>query len=303
MIEIKNLHHSYGDREVLRGVSFSVQEGEIFGLLGPNGSGKTTLMRTLCTLFPVQEGDAQIAGFELKKHQAEIRKAIGVVFQAPSLDGKLSVMENTLHQGRLHGLCGHVLKTRAEQMLSRLGVLDRGKDRVEKLSGGLKRRVEIAKSLLHHPRVLLMDEPSTGLDPGSRFDMWNFLQELQKEQKITVLVSTHLMEEAELCSRVAILDRGQVVASGRPEDLKKLVGGDVIRIQAKSAADLSEKLKSRFQLLSVLEGDSLQVEHRMAAEFIPKLAETFPGEIISMTLRKPSLGDVYMRETGRAFQL
>ncbi len=302
MIEIKNLYHSYRDREVLKGLTLSVEKGEIFGLLGPNGSGKTTLMRILCTVFPALRGDVQIAGIDLKSRPQDVRKKIGVVFQSPSLDGKLTVMENLLHQGRLYGLFGRELKNRAEDMLSRLGILERASDRVEKLSGGLKRRAEIAKSLLHRPELLLLDEPSTGLDPGSRHDVWRYLQTLSREQGVTVLVTTHLMEEAELCSRVAILNHGMIVALGKPEELKRAVSGDIIQIQARSAENLSMKLKERFQLTPLLEADRLQIEHRQAAEWIPKLAEAFPGEILAMTLRKPTLGDVFMHQTGRSFE-
>lgn len=300
MIEIKDLHHQYRDRKVLEGVSFSVKGAEIFGLLGPNGSGKTTLMRILCTAFPPVSGEIKIAGLDLKTQAAAVRRLLGVVFQSPSLDNKLTVLENLMHQGRLYGLTGKTLREKSEEMLSKLGVADRARDRVEKLSGGLKRRVEIAKSLLHRPRLLILDEPSTGLDPASRYDVWRYLEALKTEQKVTVLVTTHLMEEAELCDRVAILDQGKVVALGRPEELKSAVGGDIIQVQAKAAPQLAAKLKERFQLSAVLEGDMLQVEHRMAAELIPKLAETFPGEILSMTFRKPTLGDVFMHQTGHS---
>ena len=301
MIEIKNLFHKYRDREVLKGITLSVNDAEIFGLLGPNGSGKTTLMRILCTAFPLISGEAKIAGLDLKTQASEIRYLLGVVFQSPSLDNKLTVMENLMHQGRLYGLTGKKLRERSSEMLSKLGVLDRAKDRVEKLSGGLKRRVEIAKSLLHQPKLLILDEPSTGLDPGSRYDVWQYLKILKEEQGVTVLVTTHLMEEAELCGRVAIIDQGKVVALGRPEDLKRMVGGDVIQMQTRTASKLAAQLKERFQLTAVWEGDTVQVEHRMAAEFIPKIAETFPGEILSMTFRKPTLGDVFMNKTGHSF--
>lgn len=301
MIEIKNLQYSYGTRKVLNGVSLSIKTGEIFGLLGPNGSGKTTLLRILSTAFPLQEGEVEIAGFDLRTKSSEIRKVFGVVFQSPSLDGKLTVLENVHHHGRLYGLTGNELKKRSEEMLIQLGVLDRAHDRAERLSGGLKRRVEIAKTLLHSPKVLILDEPSTGLDPGSRHDVWSYLKNIQKEQKTTVLVTTHLMEEAEFCDRLAILHQGHLAAVGKPEELKKTAGGDVIEVQTADAVSVSEKIKEKFQLKVSIQDSGLLIEHSQAAEFVPKLAAAFSGEISSITLRKPSLGDVFMRLTGRSF--
>lgn len=301
MIEIKNLHYSYGTRKVLNGVSLSIHSGEIFGLLGPNGSGKTTLLRVLSTAFPLCEGEVKIAGLDLRTQPSEIRKIFGVVFQSPSLDGKLTVLENVHHHGRLYGLTGKKLKDRSEQMLTQLGVMDRAGDRAERLSGGLKRRVEIAKTLLHSPQVLILDEPSTGLDPNSRADVWKYLKDLQKKQKITVLVTTHLMEEAEICDRLAILHQGNLVAVGKPEELKKTVGGDVVQIQAAGPENLSVKIKEKFQLNVLSQDGSLLIEHPQAAEFVPKLAGAFPGEILSITLRKPSLEDVFMHLTGHSF--
>lgn len=302
MIEIKNLHHSYGTRKVLNGVSLSVHSGEIFGLLGPNGSGKTTLLRIVSTAFPLSDGEVEIAGFNLRTQSSEIRKIFGVVFQSPSLDGKLTVLENVHHHGRLYGLTGKKLKDRSVEMLSLLGVLDRANDRAERLSGGLKRRVEIAKTLLHSPRVLILDEPSTGLDPRSRADVWKHLKNLQEKQKITVLVTTHLMEEAENCDRLAILHQGNLAAVGKPEELKKTAGGDVIQIQASGRPEmLSEKIAEKFKLNVLCRGNALLIEHPQAAEFVPKLAGAFSGEILSITLRKPSLEDVFMRVTGHRF--
>lgn len=258
-------------------------------------------MRILCTAMPAESGEVRIGGFDLRTQAPQIRHLLGVVFQSPSLDGKLTVMENMLHQGRLYGLRGKALREKAVLMLSKLGVLDREKSRVDTLSGGLKRRVEIAKCLLHDPKLLILDEPSTGLDPGSRHDVWQYVKALREEQGVTVLVTTHLMEEAELCTRVAIMDKGNLVALGKPEELKRTVGGDVIQMRSAEAEKLAAKLKERFQLDAVCEGDTVQVEHRMAAEFIPKLAETFASDILSLTLRRPTLGDVFMHKTGRSF--
>lgn len=301
MIQISDLRHSYGTRKVLNGVSLSINSGEIFGLLGPNGSGKTTLLRILSTAFPLTEGEVKIAGFDLRAQASEVRKIFGVVFQSPSLDGKLTVLENVLHHGRLYGLTGKKLKERSEEMLAQLGVLDRANDRAEKLSGGLKRRVEIAKTLLHSPKLLILDEPSTGLDPGSRADVWNRLKNLREKQGITVLVTTHLMEEAEHCCRLAILHQGNLAAVGKPEELKKTVGGDVIQIQALDSEKLSKKIEEKFGLEVLSREKGLLIEHPNAAEFVPKLAGEFSAEILSITLRKPGLDDVFMHLTGHSF--
>ncbi len=193
-ISVRGLSHRYGSRQALDNLDFDVTSGEIFGLLGPNGGGKTTLFRILATLLPVQEGQVELLGLDVAREPEHVRTQIGVTFQSPSLDRKLTVRENLATQGALYGLSGSHLAGRIDTLLSRLGLADRARDRVESLSGGLARRVEIAKGLLHDPRVLLLDEPSTGLDPGARLDLWQYLRLLREEAGVTVLVTTHLME-------------------------------------------------------------------------------------------------------------
>jgi ABC-2 type transport system ATP-binding protein len=197
-------------------VPFEVGEGEMFALLGPNGGGKTTLFRILSTLYPPTEGTARIFGHDVGSEAAQVRSRIGVVFQSPSLDRKLTVRENLKHQGRLYGLSGRALASRIDLVMERLGVRDRDGDRVETLSGGLQRRVELAKGLLHEPRLLLLDEPSVGLDPGARHDLWTYLDELRRESNVTLLVTTHLVDEADRADRVAILRKGEIAAIGTP---------------------------------------------------------------------------------------
>jgi len=301
MIEIQDLRYSYGERQVLQGLTFQVPKGKIFGFLGPNGSGKTTLFRILSTSFPPASGKVTISGFQIPKDYDEVRKRIGVVFQSPSLDAKLTVRENLMHQGHLYGLRGRELALRMEEMMGRLGILDRANERVDKLSGGLKRRAELAKGLLHRPSLLILDEPSTGLDPGARIDLWRYLKNLRDEEGMTVLMTTHLMEEAERCDQVAILSQGKIVSLGTPEALKKTVGGDVIVIKAKNLVDLAQKIKHKFNLESRISDDSLQIEHPHAAAFIARFAEAFPGEVESITFRKPGLEDVFLHKTGHRF--
>src|SRR5205085_11865145 len=234
-------------RRALNGLSLQVEPGEIFALLGPNGGGKTTLFRLLSTLIPLQPtGDVKILGLDLRTQTADIRRQVGVVFQAPSLDKKLTVRENLLHQGRLYGLSGRALQSRMHVMLDRLGLADRVGELTEKLSGGLRRRVELAKGMLHEPRLLLLDEPSTGLDPAARSDLWKYLDEVRARHGVTVLLTTHLLEEAEKADRIAILSEGSLVALGSPADLRATVGGDAITIQTSAPQDLAGRIHERF---------------------------------------------------------
>src|SRR5882672_8865134 len=253
LLAVETLTHRYGERVALNKVSFEVPKGEIFGLLGPNGGGKTTLFRILSTLVRPTSGSASILGLDLLRDTAALRSRIGVVFQAPSLDKKLRVRENLAHQGHLYGLAGSALRGRIDHLLIEFNLRDRAHDLVETLSGGLQRRVEIAKSLLHRPELLLLDEPSTGLDPGARIDLWQTLYRLRDQQDVTILLTTHLMEEAARCDRVAILDRGRIVASGTPEALRAEIGGEVVSARTKDATSLGERIATTLDVeVSVL---------------------------------------------------
>ncbi len=300
-VSVSGLRHRYADREALCGIDFTVSTGEIFGLLGPNGGGKTTLFRLLTTLLPLRSGVATLMGVDLASQPQIVRQLIGVTFQSPSVDGKLTVAENLRHQAYLYGLSGSVVASRIDELLSRLGLTDRRHDRVDSLSGGLKRRVEVAKSLLHHPRVLLLDEPSTGLDPGARHDLWEYLTRLRREEGTTILVTTHLMEEAERCDRLGILDRGQIVALGSPDELRLSVGGDCLTIQTLAPASLSEQIASRFQITPRRLGDALRIEHEAGHELLRDIVAAFPNEITAISLAKPTLEDVFIARTGHRF--
>ncbi len=299
-IAVVNVAFRYGDRRALAGVSFDVAPGEIFGLLGPNGGGKTTLFRLLCTLLPFQQGRATVAGHDVATAPAAVRRAIGVTFQSPSLDGKLTVAENLKAQGQLYGLFGGELKDRIARLATRFGLSDRLRDRADALSGGLKRRVEIAKGLLHDPSVLLLDEPSTGLDPGARHDLWRLLAEL-KEAGMTILVTTHLMEEAERCDRLAILDRGEIVALGTPDELRESVGGDCLTIRGPRPQPLADSLRSRFDVPTKVVAGSVRLEGNRARLLLRDIIEAFPDENASVTLGKPTLEDVFIARTGHRF--
>jgi ABC-2 type transport system ATP-binding protein len=274
----------------------------LFGLLGPNGSGKTTLFRILSTLMTPTSGRAVVMGCDAAQDAPRLRRQIGVVFQAPSVDPKLTAYENLWHQGHLYGLRGTALKIRVGEILARVGLADRAKERVETFSGGMQRRIELAKGLLHHPAVLLLDEPTTGLDPGARHDLWQYLQILRDEEKVSVLVTTHLMEEAERCDRLAILNEGNLVALGTPAELKSEIGGDVIMLDAAhDAASLAEHIRARFHVETAVLGNQVRIEREGGHRFVPDVVEAFPGEIQAISVSKPALEDVFIHRTGHKF--
>lgn len=287
-------------RKALDELSFKVPAGSLFGVLGPNGGGKTTLFRILSTALAQTSGLAVLGGAEVRMAPAAVRGKIGVIFQNPSLDKKLTVWENTIFQGRLYGMSGKELSARAEELLTRVGLWDRREDVAETLSGGLQRRVEIAKGLLHRPRILLMDEPTTGLDPGARRDLWLYLAELKKEG-VTVLVTTHLMEEAERCDGLLIIHEGRRVAEGAPAALKAEIGGDIITAQSSDPEALARGLRERFSVEAKVVEGSVRLERAEGPRFVPQLVEAFPGLVASVTVGKPTLEDVFVRHTGHRF--
>ena len=303
-IELAGLSHSYGKRLALDNLSFHVEPRQIFGLLGPNGSGKTTLFRILSTLMVPTGGRARIAGYDVASHAREVRAQTGIVFQARSIDLKLTVEENLMHQGHLYGLSGKTLRRRIEQVLERVLLSDRAKDFVETLSGGMQRRVELAKGLIHSPAVLLLDEPSTGLDPGARRDLWQYLRTLRDEDGVSVLVTTHLMEEAEHCDRLAILNAGKLVALGAPAELKEAIGGDIVTLDTRSPAEaeaLARRIAGQFGLRPRVMGASVRLEHEQGHRFVTAMIEAFPGAIEGIRVQKPSLEDVFIERTGHRF--
>jgi ABC-2 type transport system ATP-binding protein len=282
-------------------VTFVVGRGELFALLGPNGGGKTTLFKILSTLLPATSGEAQVFGQSLVQNPHAVRARLGVVFQHPSLDPKLTVAENLHHHGHLYGLWGKTLRARAQAMLERMGLADRSRDLVETLSGGMQRRVELAKGLLHKPDLLLLDEPSTGLDPGARRDFNDYLQHLREREGVTIVLTTHIMEEAERCDRVGILHQGKLVALDTPDALKARVGGDVVAIRAQNLQEFRDKLVKRFGCEPALVDGSLRVERPRGHEFVREVVEAFPGEVQSVTFGRPTLEDVFIRQTGHRF--
>jgi ABC-2 type transport system ATP-binding protein len=302
VIEVENLTHRYGERWALRNVSFEVKAGEIFGLLGPNGGGKSTLFRILCTMMVPTGGEVTLAGHDVVREAAAVRRQVGVVFQTQSLDKALTVEENLRAQGHLHGLSGALLRERMEAAMERLGLLDRRKDLVETLSGGLKRRVEIAKALLHRPRVLLMDEASTGLDPAARLDVSRHVEQLREQDGVTILLTTHILEEADRCDRLVLLHEGRMVAEGSPKQLRARIGGDVVVLEAVDSAALAAGIQEKFGLPAHAQNGAVRVEIPNGHRFIAEVVEAFPGAIESVGLHKPTLEDVFVKETGASIE-
>ena len=282
----------------LAGVDFQVAAGEIFGFLGPNGGGKTTLFRILATLARPESGTVRVFGADLATRAREVRRRLGVVFQSPSLDLQLTVRENLVHQGHLHGLGGRDLAGRIAAGLERFGLTERVDQRTAELSGGLRRRVEIAKALLHEPRLLLLDEPSTGLDPGARHDLWETLESL-RASGVTVLLTTHFMEEGDRCDRLVLLSQGTIVAEGTPAALKEEIGGDVVTLTGRDPQALARDLAALYpDLAPVVRDGTVRLERERGHELAARLAEALPGRIESVTVARPSLEDVFLRRTG-----
>jgi ABC-2 type transport system ATP-binding protein len=300
-IDVASLGFHYGERQALSDVSFAIARGEIFGFLGPNGGGKTTLFKLLSTLVPLQSGAASMLGRDLRGDTLAVRRRLGVVFQHPSLDGKLTVAENLTHHGHLYGITGRRLKERIAAVLERLGLETRAADRVETLSGGLQRRVELAKALLHQPEILLLDEPSTGLDPAARREFANHLAHLRERDGATIVLTTHYMEEAERCDRIGVLHEGRLVALAPPNELKERVGGDVIVIHAQAPELLNRKLMQRLRLKGTLVDGTIRIERPRAHELVREVVDAFGDEIDSVTFGKPTLEDVFVHLTGHRF--
>jgi len=300
-VEVSGLNFNYGQRRALDDLSFIIERREIFGLLGPNGSGKTTLFKLLSTLFPLQSGEARILGCDLRGDTGQLRQRIGVVFQHPSVDRKLTVSENLMHHGHLFGLKGEDLRERSAAMLSGLGLSERANDLAETLSGGLQRRVELAQAFLHRPELLILDEPSTGLDPSARREFLNYVSGLRDERGVTIVLTTHHLEEAERCDRLGILHEGKLVALAPPSELKSRVGGDVVVINAEDAESLRQQMQLRMRTPAALVDGTLRIERPRGHEFVRDAVETFGEQIESVTFGKPTLEDVFVHLTGRRF--
>lgn len=297
-IALSQITHRYGDQPALQDVNLSIEPGTFFGLLGPNGSGKTTLFRILSTLLPPTSGTASVHGFDSQTQAGEVRRHLGMVFQQPALDDHLTVAENLRFHGALHGLTSTRLQKRIAYLLDALSLSDREHARIKTLSGGLKRRVDLARGLLHQPHVLLLDEPTTGLDPLARHDFWKVVTTLRHAEGTTVLVATHLLDEADACDQVGILYEGQVTALGAPEALKASLGPATLHITTDDTFGLSQALETRFGVKPVLVDNTLYLPHPDAPTLIGPLYASFDNAIQQATVSRPTLGDVFLHHTG-----
>lgn len=299
-VHAESLQFRYGARQALIDVSFSVPEGCVFGLLGPNGSGKTTLFRLLSTLIPMQQGRLEVCGLDVSRSQSDVRRQLGVTFQSPALDVRLTVVENLRCHGSLYGMSGSSLHSKIQEMLERFQLTDRASTLVSQLSGGLKRRVELAKGLMHSPKVLLLDEPTSGLDPRGRQEFWSLLLGQAKASGATVIVATHLMTEAELCDQLLLLDQGRNVALGSPLELQSRLSGERLSLRTRDAAQSQKAIETLLNATSTLHGHQLTLRVPNPADQIGPLIAAFRDQIISLELTRPTLEDVFMELTGRS---
>jgi ABC-2 type transport system ATP-binding protein len=302
IIQVEHLVKNYADLRAVNDVTFSVDQGEIFGLLGPNGAGKTTTINILCTLTKLTSGKALVNGFDVARQQGQVRQCIGLVFQDPSLDDRLTALENMDFHARVYNVPASLRKERIEQVLKMVELWERRRDIVKTFSGGMKRRLEIARGLIHRPRVLFLDEPTLGLDPQTRYRLWDFILGLRETEGTTVFLTTHYMDEAEYASRIAVIDHGQLIALDSPEGLKGRVGGDVINLSTVDDQKAQAELQARYKIQPRYDGGQLSFEIADGDRFIPTLIKGLKTEILSVSLRRPTLDDVFLKLTGRGLR-
>lgn len=297
-VEVDGLIRRFGDVEAVRGIEFAVRPGEIFGFLGPNGAGKSTTINMLCTLLKPTGGRATVAGYDVVTQRDSVRRNIGLVFQDPTLDGYLSGEQNLRFHAELYGVPRAVTGERIRQVLEMVGLWERRRDLVQTYSGGMKRRLEIARGLLHSPRVLFLDEPTVGLDPQTRTSIWDYIRQLKDAEEITIFMTTHYMDEAEFCDRIAIMDSGRIVALDTPEALKAGVGEDRVRIQTADDEAAIAAIKERFDLEAVVSEGAVTFWVPAGEAFVPRLFAELGVPIRSVSVARPSLDDVFMSFTG-----
>lgn len=301
-IEVQDLTKHYGELEAVAGVSFAVAPGEVFGFLGPNGAGKSTTIDMLCTLARPTAGSAQVAGFNVASHPTQVRRQIGLVFQDPTLDDYLTARENLEFHAELYGVSRSVRDQRIRQVMEMVGLWDRRKDAVRVFSGGMKRRLEIARGLLHSPRVLFLDEPTVGLDPQTRSHIWNYINALKQQESTTMFLTTHYMDEAENCDRIAIIDQGKIVAMDTPEALKAGVGDDRVELRTGDTQSAVDALHAHFDLDPEVQGSTVTVRVPKGEEFVPRLFSELAVRIDAVTVVRPTLDDVFMNYTGHTIR-
>jgi len=302
IIEVRDLVRRFGAVAAVRGVSFEVREGEVFGFLGPNGAGKTTTIKVLATLLLPTSGRVTLNGYDVVAQPNEVRRSIGIVFQDPSLDNRLTAEQNLRFHAMLYGVPPAVAARRIDEVLALVELADRRRAVVDTFSGGMKRRLEIARGLLHAPRVLFLDEPTLGLDPQTRRRIWEYVLDLRRREGVTVFMTTHYMEEAVHCDRIAIIDHGAIVALDTPEALRQRVGGDVITMRSPDPHRLAEGLRARFGGEVRTVDGQVVVEREGGPAFVPQVVAAFPGLVETVTVQPPTLDDVFLKLTGHAIR-
>ncbi len=297
-VSVRGLEKRYGDVEAVRGIDFEVAPGETFGFLGPNGAGKSTTIKILCTLLRPGAGRARVAGYDVVADRDEVRRNLGLVFQEPTLDGYLTAEQNLRFHAELYGVPKAVVPERMRQVLEMVGLWERRSSLVETFSGGMRRRLEIARGLLHSPRVLFLDEPTVGLDPQTRSAIWRYIEELKRREDITIFLTTHYMEEAEHCDRIAIIDAGRIVAMGTPDALKESVGTDRVQIQTADDARAIEALRESLGVQAAVHEGAVTFAVPGGEHFVPRLFTELGVPIRAVSVARPSLDDVFMAYTG-----
>jgi ABC-2 type transport system ATP-binding protein len=302
IIKVENLTKKFDGITAVDNISFEVEEGTIFGFLGPNGAGKTTTINILCTLLSPTSGRAYIAGHDCMKGSAKVRTAIGIVFQDTTLDKDLTAYENLIFHAYLYNVPKNEMKQRVSEVLRFVGLYERRDDLVKKFSGGMKRRLEVARGLIHRPRILFLDEPTLGLDPQSRTNLWEFITDLPKKHNVTIFMTTHYMEEAEVCKRIAIIDKGKIIATGSPEELKRMVSGDVVYIKAADNMNAKQEIEKLLNTPVAEKEGELYMTCDMGDTCIPEMMRKIGEKVLSVRLQRPTLNDVFLKLTGKAIR-
>jgi len=297
-ISVHGLSKSYGDIEAVRGIDFEVAPGEIFGFLGPNGAGKSTTISMLCTLAKPSAGSALVAGFDVNRERDAVRRNIGLVFQDTTLDGYLTAEQNMRLHAELYGVPRELIRPRMQQVLEMVGLWERRSSEVNTFSGGMKRRLEIARGLMHSPRVLFLDEPTVGLDPQTRSSIWAYIRQLKQTEDITIFLTTHYMDEAEYCDRIAIMDKGVIVVLDTPDALKASVGHDRVTLQTDDDAGAIAALAEHFEIAAKVSEGAISFGVAEGEHFVPRLFAELGVPIRSVSVSRPSLDDVFMSYTG-----
>jgi len=301
-IIVEKLVKKFGELTAVDGIDFTVSPGEIFGFLGPNGAGKTTTISILCTLLKPTAGRAAINGFDVVRQQSQVRQSIGLVFQDPSLDDRLSAIQNLRFHALVYNVPSSLREARIEQVLRMMELWDKRHNNVRTYSGGMKRRLELARGLLHFPKVLFLDEPTLGLDPQTRNRIWEYVLQLRQQEGTTIFLTTHYMDEAEKADRIAIIDHGRLVAMDAPERLKQVVGKDIITVTTDDNRRAAAEIQQRYQLAVRQDGNELVFEVAGGEKFLPRFVREFSTRIVSISLRRPSLEDVFLKLTGRGIR-